>query len=161
METPKVQAARWTRALQDIPADEVEEFDATVQNARKMLDILVGPAMPCVTQVRVPTPRHRRRMLQCQKKAGGDPSIELRATLSDKKRKGNGSVRIFEGVFLTEEGDHSHEDFAADRGFYSWHHCNLAHVPVPISESYDNSDSKDCSGHSGQITTCQRGVRYK
>ena len=33
----------------------IEEFDAVILNARKKLEIPVGPAMPCVTRVRVAT----------------------------------------------------------------------------------------------------------
>ena len=55
IEKPKIQAARQKRKIHVVLPDEVEEFDAIVQNAREKLEIPVGPAMPRVTQVRIPT----------------------------------------------------------------------------------------------------------
>ena len=46
---------RQQRNMHDIPPDEAEEFDAIFQNARKMLEILVEPAMPRATQIRIST----------------------------------------------------------------------------------------------------------
>ena len=53
----KIQAAHQKKQIHDI-----------LVNARKKLD--VQPAIPCVTQS--PPPRHQRRKLQCEEKAGGD-----------------------------------------------------------------------------------------
>ena len=55
MDKPRIQAARQKRKVHDILPDEVEEFDATVQNASKKLKVPVEAVMSCVTHVRIPT----------------------------------------------------------------------------------------------------------
>ena len=99
-----VQAARQKRNNHDILPDEVEDFDAMVQNASKKLEMRVKTAMPCVTQVHAsPPPRHRHRKLQCQKKAGRRPPRTVRrATLSDKKRRAKKKRSNPKVVFFTQ-----------------------------------------------------------
>ena len=55
MDKRQIQAARQRRQIHGILLDEVEKFDATVQNVRKKLEMPVEPAVLCVTQVRIPT----------------------------------------------------------------------------------------------------------
>ena len=55
MDKPRIQAARQKRNVHDILPDEVEEFDATVQNASKKLKVPVEAVMSRVTHVRIPT----------------------------------------------------------------------------------------------------------
>ena len=57
-----------------ISPDEVEEFDAIIQNVRKKLEIPGDPGeplMPCVTQVRILTSKTPTRKVTVSKKAGG------------------------------------------------------------------------------------------
>ena len=103
--------------------NEVEYFDAIIENAKKKLEILVEPAMPCATQVRNPSEEScsvKRRRVET-------PCIERRASVSDKKRKANRSGRI--------PKVHSSQRAFADGGIHSWHHYNLVHTPVPISKA--------------------------
>ena len=46
--------AKQPRKMHDILPDEVEEFDSTIQHARKKLEIPVELAMLCVEQIRIP-----------------------------------------------------------------------------------------------------------
>ena len=94
MNEPKIPAARQMKKNHDFFPDDAEEFDAVVQNARKKMEIPVELAMPCVTRVRIPTAKAPTQKVAVSKEGEGTRSIERRATLSDKKRKANKSVRI-------------------------------------------------------------------
>ena len=85
----KLQAARQERQLHDNLPDDVVEFDANIQKGRKKLENPVEPAMPGVTQVRIPT-RQDTNVESCSvKKAGGWKTSALsegRLSLTEKER---------------------------------------------------------------------------
>ena len=54
-EKPKSQAARQMTELHGLPPDTFEEVGAIVRYSFRKLEIPVGPAMPCVKQIRIPT----------------------------------------------------------------------------------------------------------
>ena len=72
IERPQIQPARQKRKHHDIPPDEIEEFDAMIQNARKNWGIPVGPAMPCSARIRITNSKTPTRKVAVSTICGGN-----------------------------------------------------------------------------------------
>ena len=88
----KNQAARQKRNIHDMFHHEVEGFDAIIQKARRKLQTPVEQSIPYVSRIRISTKTQTQKV--AVSKVGGEdtPSLERRATLSDKNGKTNKSV---------------------------------------------------------------------
>ena len=129
MKKPEIQAARQTRKIHDTPHNEVEECDATIQNARKKLEFS-NRTRHAMRHTR--THRHRQ-----------DTNAHLskrRLSLTERERQ----VKAFEyqKCFLHTGRNHSHEYHVADRGYHSRYQNNLAHTLLPTSKATNNPSVK-------------------
>ena len=142
IEKPKIQAAYHKR--KHLRFSEVEQFDAIIQSARKKPIIPVEQAMPCITQVSIPTARTPTQEVAVSSAGRRDPSAlsEKRHTLTQRQRQIEASES--RRCILHTGRDHSHEDHVADRSYHLWQDSNLVHTLVPISKAIENSGSKDC-----------------
>ena len=115
------------RKLHEMLLHEVEEFDATVQNAKKKLEVPVERAMPYVKQIRIPTANAPTQKVAVSNKGARRPVALSEGRPSLTRRRISRQLAAFESqrCILHKVRDHSHEDHVADRGFHSWHHRNL------------------------------------
>ena len=140
MDGPKIQVARQKRTIDDSPPDEVEEFDAIVQN-----EITVKPSNPMRYTSTHPdrqgTDAESCSVMRREESLAlgeGRPSL----TRSERQRETFEHQRCI----LHNGRDHSREDHVADRGFHSRHPHNLVYTPVPISKAVQIRDVQECSG---------------
>ena len=115
-----------------------EEFDPIVQNAWQKLEIPMEPAIPCATQVRIPTVKAPTQKVAASKEGRERPSTLSEGRPSLTKREGQLEELESRRCILHRGRDHSHEDHIADRGFHSWHH----YTPVPISKATNTLAAK-------------------
>ena len=116
--------ARKLRGIYFIDLED-KEFKETIKNARKKLETLLAPAMPCKI------------MKNCG--IGGSDKNKsklaciLEADESTRMRMGNSELS-------------NHEDHIAGKGENSLQHCNLVHKFCSYASSYKNSYSKSSGG---------------
>ena len=153
----KIQAARQKSKIHDILPDGVEEFNTTIQNARKPLEIQVEPAMSRVKRKRIVT-RQDTDAESCSVKSGRRETlgIERRVTLFDKAFDSQACI-------LHQGRNHSHAAHVADRGFHSWHHhYNLVYTLVPVSKAMKFMQHKmHWTKSATSYNNYQRGIRQK
>ena len=117
LKEPKIQGARQTRNIHDIPPDEVEEFDAIIQNGRTKLEIPAEPAMPCFTRKRIPTAKTQTQKVAVSKLCGRRPQAVSQGRLSLTKGKGKSRRSSPKRCILHKGGNHS-QNYVADQGFH-------------------------------------------
>ena len=133
--SPEKQAARQKMEIHDSPPDEVEEFDAIIETARKKLEFPVEPVMPCVTLVRIYTAKAQTHKVAVSKEGGRRP-LALSQRIPSLTRRER-EIKAFESprCILHNGRNCSHEDHVADRRCHSWHLHFLVHTIVPTSNA--------------------------
>ena len=113
----KLDNARRLRGIYFIDPEDME-FKETVRNARKKLETLMAPAMPCKT---------------CKKSMKG----EIRSKTNDFKSKFACILEARESTRLRMEESlpKHHEDHIAGRGDNSQQHYNLVHKIIPMPQA--------------------------
>ena len=100
--TQQIQAASHKRTFYDILPDEVEGFDAVVQDARKKLENQWNQQCHALHEYASTAKTPTQKVAVSKVGQVRPPSIEGRATLSVIKRKANRSVLNSKGVFFTK-----------------------------------------------------------
>ena len=88
--------------------------------------------MPCVTRIR--TSSSKTQKVAVSKDDGWRPLALREGPLSHEE---DTQIKALESqrCILLKERNHSHEDHVGDREFCSWHHFNMAHALVLVSEA--------------------------
>ena len=123
IEIPRLDNARKLRGIHFIdPAD--EEFEETIKNAPRKLEVPMPVAMPCKT-------RGREYRETCS--APGICKIKCACIVEadESTRKG------LEGTLHQDREDH-----IAGKGINSLNHCNLVHKSIPMSQATKIPDAK-------------------